>query len=254
LSTEPQTIPSDAFGNVNKETCILYVPQAGLASYQAAYAWNDFSNIQAIGGDDDKDVLIAQLRQCIAALQADSTSTHEELTTATGRIAALVSDTVRLYTALQTAQGIQNTDSINSLNARIAKLQTELNAANTAKNDLQSQLNTAGSDKNTLQTQLNTANTTISSLQAQLTTCQNNGSSNTTAVGAMYALPLQSYPNPTSGIVYIDNPDGDEAEVYSIDGTLLLRSKAATIIDLSKYAAGAYIIKVGNKAAKVVKE
>jgi hypothetical protein len=68
------------------------------------------------------------------------------------------------------------------------------------------------------------------------------------------ATSLQPYPNPTTGVVYIDNPDGKEVEVYTIDGTLLLRSKAATIIDLSKYAAGTYVIKVGNKAAKVVKE
>jgi hypothetical protein len=52
--------------------------------------------------------------------------------------------------------------------------------------------------------------------------------------------------------VYIDNPDGAEAEVYSLSGTLVLRSKAA-VIDLTQHAAGVYIIKVGNKTAKVVK-
>jgi uncharacterized repeat protein (TIGR02543 family) len=174
----------------------------------------------------DKDVLIVQLlQQHVSALQSDSITTHGELTAANGNVVALVNDTVRLYTALQTAQGIHdtvtlhdtltinNTDSINSLNARITALQT------------------------------------------QLATCQSNNNANpTAAVETLRATSLQPYPNPTSGIVYIDNPDGEEAEVYTIDGALLLRSKAATIIDLSKYAGGAYIIKVGNKAAKVVKE
>jgi hypothetical protein len=73
-----------------------------------------------------------------------------------------------------------------------------------------------------------------------------------TGVETLHATSLQAYPNPTSGVVYIDNPDGAEAEVYAIDGTLVLRSKAA-VIDLSKYAAGVYIIKVGGKVAKVVK-
>jgi hypothetical protein len=77
--------------------------------------------------------------------------------------------------------------------------------------------------------------------------------SGTTAVETLHATSLQTYPNPTAGVVYIDNADGADAEVYTIDGTLLLRSNAATAIDLSKYAAGTYIIKVGDKVAKVVK-
>jgi hypothetical protein len=74
-----------------------------------------------------------------------------------------------------------------------------------------------------------------------------------TAVGTTHVLPLQLYPNPTTGLVYIDNPDGAEVEVYNVQGALLLRSKAA-VIDLSQHAAGAYIIMVGSKAAKVVKQ
>jgi uncharacterized repeat protein (TIGR02543 family) len=76
--------------------------------------------------------------------------------------------------------------------------------------------------------------------------------STTTAVETLRATPLQPYPNPTTGIVYIDNPDGEEAKVYTIDGTLVLRTREA-VIDLSKYAGSTYIIKVGSKAAKVVK-
>jgi hypothetical protein len=73
-----------------------------------------------------------------------------------------------------------------------------------------------------------------------------------TAVDATLAASLQVYPNPTSGIVYIDNAEGAETEVYTISGALVLHSNAATI-DLTQYAAGVYIIKVGGKVAKVVK-
>jgi hypothetical protein len=130
-------------------------------------------------------------------------------------------------------------------------LQTQLNTANNAKDALQTQLNTANNAKDALQGQLNTANNDKTELQTQLIACKNRSG---TVVKTLHATSLQTYPNPTSGVVYIDNPDGDDAEVYTIDGTLLLRNKAATIIDLSKYAASVYIIKVGNKATKVVKE
>ncbi|MDR3329357.1 MAG: leucine-rich repeat domain-containing protein [Prevotellaceae bacterium] len=74
-----------------------------------------------------------------------------------------------------------------------------------------------------------------------------------TAVEALRAASLQTYPNPTAGLVYIDNPDGAEVEVYTLGGALLLRSRAAAV-DLGQHAAGAYIIKVGSKVAKVVKQ
>jgi hypothetical protein len=74
-----------------------------------------------------------------------------------------------------------------------------------------------------------------------------------TAVETLRATSLQTYPNPTTGLVYLDNPDGAEVEVYTLGGALVLRSRAA-VVDLSQHAAGAYIIKVGSKVAKVVKQ
>jgi len=72
-------------------------------------------------------------------------------------------------------------------------------------------------------------------------------------VETLRATSLQTYPNPTTGIVYIDNPTGAEVEVYTLSGALLLRSKS-TVIDLSRHAAGVYVIKAGSKAAKVVRQ
>jgi hypothetical protein len=45
---------NDVFDDVERKTCILYVPQASLAKYQAADGWKKFSNIQAIGGKTAK--------------------------------------------------------------------------------------------------------------------------------------------------------------------------------------------------------
>jgi autotransporter-associated beta strand protein len=84
-------------------------------------------------------------------------------------------------------------------------------------------------------------------------TCTVTVTSSTTAVATQHATPLQVYPNPTTGLVYIDNPNGAEAEVYTLGGVLVLRSKAA-VVDLSQQAAGVYVIKLGNRTAKVVKQ
>jgi hypothetical protein len=41
----PVTISSDAFGDVNKSTCVLYVPFGTKTDYQNANVWKDFQNI-----------------------------------------------------------------------------------------------------------------------------------------------------------------------------------------------------------------
>jgi uncharacterized repeat protein (TIGR02543 family) len=102
-----------------------------------------------------------------------------------------------------------------------------------------------------------TANTTLT---AKWTA---NGDNPATAVETRHAASLQPYPNPTSGVVYIDNYDGEEAEVYNVLGVLVetktlhatsLQSNGSATFDISHLPAGVYIIKVGDKAAKVVKE
>jgi hypothetical protein len=84
-----------------------------------------------------------------------------------------------------------------------------------------------------------------------------------TAVETRHAASLQPYPNPTSGVVYIDNPDGEEVEVYNVTGALVmsvetrhaasLQSSGSATIDISHLPAGVYIIRIGGKTAKVVK-
>jgi hypothetical protein len=73
------------------------------------------------------------------------------------------------------------------------------------------------------------------------------------AVGSNSIRPLQLYPNPTTGLVYVDNPAGAEVEVYTLGGVLVGIYKGAAI-NIAHLPAGAYIIKVGSKSAKVVKQ
>jgi hypothetical protein len=66
------------------------------------------------------------------------------------------------------------------------------------------------------------------------------------------ATSISVYPNPTTGIVYVANSANLEVTVYSISGELLLRT-VGSAVDLSALSAGAYVLKVGDKTAKVVK-
>jgi hypothetical protein len=98
-----------------------------------------------------------------------------------------------------------------------------------------------------------------------------------TAVETLRATSLPAYPTPTSGIFYIDNPDGDKVEVYNVLGVLVETRHAASLQssgsatldetlratslqgsgsatnDISHLPAGVYIIRVEGKTAKVVK-
>ena len=67
------------------------------------------------------------------------------------------------------------------------------------------------------------------------------------------ALTLSAYPNPTGGVVYVENEANSEVELYSVGGELLLRT-AGSAVDLSAFPSGVYLVKIGEKAAKVVKK
>ena len=61
------------------------------------------------------------------------------------------------------------------------------------------------------------------------------------------------YPTITSGIIYIDNPSGETVQIYSISGDLLLTS-LASVIDLSTYPKGMYLVRVGGTTVKIIKK
>jgi hypothetical protein len=72
---------------------------------------------------------------------------------------------------------------------------------------------------------------------------------------AIAEIPVESFtlnPNPTNGIVNINNVNGEIVEVYTISGKALFKTNTS-VIDLSAYPQGMYLIKMGAKVGKVIK-
>jgi hypothetical protein len=73
---------------------------------------------------------------------------------------------------------------------------------------------------------------------------------------AIVEIPVESFklsPNPTGGIVNIDNKKGEIIEIYTISGALLFKTNAS-VIDLRNYPSGVYLIKMGDKTGKLIKQ
>jgi uncharacterized repeat protein (TIGR02543 family) len=89
-----------------------------------------------------------------------------------------------------------------------------------------------------------------------------NATNGTTAVvGAQSLAPLQIYPNPVSDQLTVAGDQwnaGDKVEIYNVNGGLAgvynVSGGASTTINIANLPAGVYIVKVGNKAAKIVKQ
>jgi hypothetical protein len=85
---------------------------------------------------------------------------------------------------------------------------------------------------------------------------------NSTAIRANNYLPLQICPNPAiNGQFTIENGQlsaGDKVEIYNVNGVLTgtydVSGEESTAINIAHLPAGVYIVKMGNKAAKVVKQ
>ena len=56
FANTPQEITSSVFDNVDKSTCVLYVPAGSISAYQSADVWKDFSNILPISQQGLEDV------------------------------------------------------------------------------------------------------------------------------------------------------------------------------------------------------
>jgi hypothetical protein len=63
---------------------------------------------------------------------------------------------------------------------------------------------------------------------------------------------LKIYPNPTSGIVYVDTDKPVEIEICNTMGVQIMNTKGNRV-DLSKYPAGVYIMRADGKTAYIVK-
>ncbi|GHT52484.1 hypothetical protein AGMMS49982_12860 [Bacteroidia bacterium] len=285
LKTAPQSITSDVFYGVTLANLTLYVPFSGASAYHAAAVWKDFGHIlniytvtfNARGGSNVASQMVTEgnkvtlptaptrdgytfdgwfyelectnewffnsdLPTSDITLYAKWTDTETpSIATLQAQIAALQSEKTALQTQLTTANStISDVQSDNStLQSQIAALQSEKTA-------LQTQLATANSTVSDLQSENSTLQSQIATLQAQLDECGG------TEVRAVNAIP-EVYPNPTTGVVYVNNANGAEIKVHNLNGELLQTTRESRI-DLSGEPNGVYLLRVGDKTLKVVKK
>lgn len=81
------------------------------------------------------------------------------------------------------------------------------------------------------------------------------GSGNFSSINELSVTPsVNIFPNPVSDFITIAGLQaGKTVRIYDISGSLLLTTSESTI-DLSSYPKGMYLVRVGNKTAKVVKK
>jgi predicted nucleic acid-binding Zn-ribbon protein len=223
---------------------------------------------QALQADSvQKKNTIATLNNHISTLQADSVQKKNTIATLNAEIAALTQrintlqqDSASLQAQLATCNSGSGNGNDAALQTQSNNLHTQLSTLQNEKADWQGQLNTANSNVSNLQTHLSTANANIATLTQDLNSCRAGGG--TTAVATPVTAVLHVYPNPVqNGDLIIDDPqlelDG-KVEVYALNGGLVdvydVSAGAQTIINISRLATGTYIVKAGNKAAKVVKQ
>jgi len=71
FATTPSSCGDDAFGKIDKETCILYVPQESLELYKVADGYKDFFNIRGIDMSGIDDVQSVAANEVVARYTID---------------------------------------------------------------------------------------------------------------------------------------------------------------------------------------
>lgn len=71
-------------------------------------------------------------------------------------------------------------------------------------------------------------------------------------------LRLELYPNPTTGVLYIKGAEVESAELFSLDGRLILSEQSSNTLNLSSLPSGMYVVRIrtslGTGISRVVKE
>ncbi len=70
---------------------------------------------------------------------------------------------------------------------------------------------------------------------------------------SQHATTPQAYPNPTNGIVYVNNANNTEIKVHNLKGELLQTTRKSRV-DLSDEPNGVYLLRIGGQTLKVVKK
>jgi uncharacterized protein YjdB len=241
---------------------------------QLGIAQNDNSSLQTQLNTANSTIAavrdsVGTLKGQLSTAQSDNSNLQAQLSTANTTITAVRDSVGTLQSSnsgLQTQLSTANS-TITAVRDSVSGLQTQLSTAQSANSNLQAQLSTANTTIATvrdsvsgLQTQLSVANADIATLTQDLNTCKAGGG--TTAVAAPVTALLKVYPNPVqNGELIIDDPqletDG-KVEIYNVNGGLVETRRAASLqggtitINIGHLPAGIYIVKVGNKAAKIV--
>ncbi|GHT67718.1 hypothetical protein FACS189452_05980 [Bacteroidia bacterium] len=244
LNPTPQTINSNVFYSLPINSDTLYVLTGSLATYRAADVWKDFGTI--IGIYDEAFLLdsIESLQAHIAALQA--------------QLAALPDTVIQYQTdTVYVPQNIYIHDTITVIPAANISV-----SGATLFPSVFTPFNTEYMvNLSTVQPSIITI--TIGDINYAITVTQNNNL--TAVVGTKNVSELSIYPNPTvNGQLIIDNEQwnaGDMVEIYNVNGGLVLSvpstgsGTGSTItINIAHLPAGVYIVRVGTKVAKVVKQ
>jgi len=103
----------------------------------------------------------------------------------------------------------------------------------------------------------------IAWLREMLAICENNS---TNIVGEHVGSPLQVFPNPVTNVLHITHEWqlGDVVELFDMNGRRVFSQPVETghapslhngtfVVDMTSFPAGTYILRIGNRVAKIVK-
>jgi len=208
---------------------------------------------------------IGELHQQLIACSNQNSSLSDSISALNSRIATLLSDT-----ALSHSDITELRDSINRLHEQLASQNCLLTALNDSIGNLHTQLTACNSLNSLLQDSIGTLNQAIVEwfeitenlldsidwLRQALVDCEN--SNNTNIVGEHVSSPLQVFPNPVTDKLHITHEwqSGDVVELFDMNGRRVFSAQPNNYqftIDMTPFPNGTYILRIGNRVAKIVK-
>ncbi|GHT13870.1 hypothetical protein AGMMS4956_10730 [Bacteroidia bacterium] len=261
--TNPLSVSSDVFEDVNKILCKLVVPPGTASLYKAALVWRDFFNIWTADGLNNLKVTNYGISPAF-----DASITNYALIVPS----AVSSINIEATAAAEDAKSVTGAGT-QSLNVGENLFNITITAANDGiKTYSLAVFRMGGGDapaaprKDTLY--IVTHDTVVIYHKDTIvfyhkdTVYIINGNNPTAILGVPNLTPLQIYPNPTTnGELRIESGElnaGDKVEIYNVNGTLVETRHATSLqgnsINIAHLSAGIYLVKVGNRVAKVVKQ
>jgi len=229
---------------------------------------------------------IGELHQQLIVCNNQNSSLSDSISALNSRIVMLLSDTAlshsdiaelrdsinRLHEQLANYNSLTTalSDSIEQLHQQFANQNCLITALNDSIGNLHIQLTACNSQNSLLQDSIGTLNQAIVEwfevtenlldsidwLRQALVDCEN--SNNTNIVGEHASSPLQVFPNPVTDKLHITHEwqSGDVVELLDMNGRRLFSAQPNNYqftIDMTPFPNGTYILRIGNRVAKIVK-